>query len=116
MLRGFAESPTLEAYIERACDRPAFRKALADQKPVVDALADRVEELEKDVNKLATRLGEARERGKVDVKELLIRAALLKRRQEREAEEAKSAAAKPLTRALKPSGPAAARGSPMRSS
>ena len=31
MLRGFAGSPTLEAYIERACDRPAFRKALADQ-------------------------------------------------------------------------------------
>lgn len=30
-LRAFAASPRLEAYIERVCDRPAFRKAFADQ-------------------------------------------------------------------------------------
>lgn len=30
-VRKFAESPTIEAYIDRACDRPAFRKAYADQ-------------------------------------------------------------------------------------
>ena len=30
-LRDFAASPILEAYIERACDRDAFRKAFADQ-------------------------------------------------------------------------------------
>ncbi|MBL8590045.1 MAG: glutathione S-transferase family protein [Methylobacteriaceae bacterium] len=30
-LRSFAASPTLEAYVERVCDRPAFRKAHADQ-------------------------------------------------------------------------------------
>lgn len=30
-LRAFAASPVIEAYIERACARPAFKKALADQ-------------------------------------------------------------------------------------
>lgn len=30
-LRAFAATPGLEAYIERVCDRPAFRKAHADQ-------------------------------------------------------------------------------------
>jgi glutathione S-transferase len=30
-LRAFAASPVLEAYIERACARPAFKKAFADQ-------------------------------------------------------------------------------------
>jgi glutathione S-transferase len=30
-LRAFAASPVLEAYIERACARPAFKKALSDQ-------------------------------------------------------------------------------------
>jgi glutathione S-transferase len=30
-VRDFAASPVIEAYIERACDRPAFRKAFADQ-------------------------------------------------------------------------------------
>lgn len=30
-LREFAASPVIEAYIERACDREAFRKAFADQ-------------------------------------------------------------------------------------
>jgi glutathione S-transferase len=30
-VRAFAESPAIEAYIERACTRPAFKKALSDQ-------------------------------------------------------------------------------------
>lgn len=30
-VRSFSESPAIEAYIERACSRPAFKKALADQ-------------------------------------------------------------------------------------
>jgi glutathione S-transferase len=30
-LRAFSSSPTFEAYIERACARPAFKKAFADQ-------------------------------------------------------------------------------------
>jgi glutathione S-transferase len=30
-LRGFAASPVIDGYIDRACDRPAFRKAFADQ-------------------------------------------------------------------------------------
>jgi glutathione S-transferase len=30
-LRAFAASPILDAYLERVCDRPAFRKAHADQ-------------------------------------------------------------------------------------
>jgi len=30
-VRAFAESPVIEAYIERACARPAFQKAFADQ-------------------------------------------------------------------------------------
>lgn len=30
-LRAFAASPAIEAYIERACARPAFKKALSDQ-------------------------------------------------------------------------------------
>jgi len=30
-LRAFAVTPVLEAYIERVCDRPAFKKAHADQ-------------------------------------------------------------------------------------
>ena len=30
-VRDFAESPVIEAYIERACARPAFKKAYADQ-------------------------------------------------------------------------------------
>jgi chromosome segregation ATPase len=59
----------------------AAKKKLSEQAPVMDALADRVEELEREVNKLASRLGETKDRGKVDVKELLVRAALLKRRE-----------------------------------
>lgn len=31
LLRAFAASPTIDAYIERACARPAFKKAVADQ-------------------------------------------------------------------------------------
>ena len=30
-LRDFAASPVIEAYIERSCDRDAFKKAFADQ-------------------------------------------------------------------------------------
>jgi glutathione S-transferase len=30
-LRAFATSPVIEAYIERACARPAFQKAFSDQ-------------------------------------------------------------------------------------
>lgn len=30
-VREFAASPVIEAYVDRACDRPAFRKAHADQ-------------------------------------------------------------------------------------
>jgi glutathione S-transferase len=30
-VRAFAESPAIEAYIERACARPAFKKAVSDQ-------------------------------------------------------------------------------------
>jgi chromosome segregation ATPase len=84
---------------QAAKEADGFKKELADQKPVLDALADKVDELEKELTKLETRLGEYRDRGKVDVKELLVRAALLKRRQEREAQEA---AQKPLTRSVKP--------------
>ena len=66
----------------------AARTQVAEQGSVVDALADRLEEVEKEAQSLATRLGETRARGRVDVKELLVRAALLKRR------EAKAAAAR----------------------
>ncbi len=88
---------------QAAKEADGFRKELADQKPVLDALADKVDELEKELTKLETRLGEYRDRGKVDVKELLVRAALLKRRQEREAQEkaaGRGPQEKPITRSL----------------
>ena len=56
--------------------------------PTLDALADTVEQLEKENNVLASRLGETRSRGRVDVRELLVRAALLKRREARNRQEA----------------------------
>jgi chromosome segregation ATPase len=87
------------------------RAKLAEQAPVLDALADRVDELEKEVNKLASRLGEARERGKVDVTELLVRAALLKRREAKAAIAAKSAAP-PVTKAFQKPATGAARPRP----
>jgi len=65
----------------------AVRTQLAEQGSVVDALADRLDELEKEAQTLATRLGETRARGRVDVKDLLIRAALLKRREAKAAAE-----------------------------
>ncbi len=88
---------------QAAKEADGLRKELADQKPVLDALADKVDELEKDLTKLETRLGEYRDRGRVDVKELLVRAALLKRRQEREAQEkaaGRGPQEKPITRTL----------------
>jgi len=30
-VRAFSASPTIEAYVERACARPAFKKTLSDQ-------------------------------------------------------------------------------------
>ncbi|HZV01593.1 MAG TPA: hypothetical protein VFF73_33090 [Planctomycetota bacterium] len=105
-----AEKSTIEARLQarrtelesREKELTELRAKLTEQQPVLDALADRVDELEKEVTKLATRLGEARDRGKVDVKELLIRAALLKRREARAAEERAKAAAAPITRAPGP--------------
>jgi chromosome segregation ATPase len=95
-----AARQSLEAEKERlaaaAKEAGELRAKLAEQQPVLDALADKVDELEKELTRLETRLGEYRDRGKVDVRELLIRAAVLKRRAEREALEQ---AQRPITRA-----------------